>query len=56
MTSIYSHDIILVLFHWIIKQDYKKNIKSLEAGASLIMLQNTQIINSYKRVGFSTIV
>ena len=24
MTSLYSHDIILVLFQWIIKQDYKK--------------------------------
>ena len=23
MTSLYSHDIILVLFKWIIKQDYK---------------------------------
>ena len=24
MTNVYSHDIILVLFQWIIKQDYKK--------------------------------
>ena len=23
MTSLYSHDIILVLFQWIIEQDYK---------------------------------
>ena len=26
MTSLYSHDIILVLFHWIMKQGYKEKI------------------------------
>ena len=31
-----SHDIILVLFKWIIKQDYLKNIEPLETGASLL--------------------
>ena len=34
--SIDSHGIILVLFKWIIKQDYLKNIESLETGASLL--------------------
>ena len=24
VTSLYSHDIILILFQWIIKQNYKK--------------------------------
>ena len=37
MTSLYSHDIILVLFQWVIKQDYKKKKKSLETGASLYL-------------------
>ena len=36
VTSLYSHDIILVLFQWIIKQDYKEKKWSLETGASLI--------------------
>ena len=27
VTSLYSHDIILVLFQWIIKQDYKEKIR-----------------------------
>ena len=34
-TSLYRHDIILVLFYWIKKQDYLKKISSLETGASL---------------------
>ena len=45
MTSLYSH-IILVLFWWTIKQDYqKKNILSLETGASL------HFILIYRRIG-----
>ena len=36
VTSLYSHDITLVLFYWIIKQIIrKKNTLSLETGASL---------------------
>ena len=40
MTSLYSHDIILVLFlfWWIIKQDYKKKyLVTGDPGASLII-------------------
>ena len=28
MTILYSHDIILVLFQWIVKQDYKEKKKT----------------------------
>ena len=35
MTSLYSHDIILVLFYWIIKKKKKVYMQSLETGASL---------------------
>ena len=39
MTSLYSHDITLVLFLWIIKQIIRKNILSLETAASLLRAQ-----------------
>ena len=32
VTSLYSHDIILVLFYWVIKQDYKCYNKRLATG------------------------
>ena len=35
MTSLYNHDITLVLFSWIIKDIIRKIILSLETGASL---------------------
>ena len=38
MTSLYSHDISMVLFWWIIKQIIEKNILSLETAASLEQL------------------
>ena len=34
VTSLYIHDIILVLLEWIIKQDYKKKKWSLKTGAT----------------------
>ena len=37
MTSLYSHDATLVLFYWVIKQIIRKNILSLETGASLVL-------------------
>ena len=47
MTSLYNHDIILVLFLCIIKQDYKKTIWSLETEASLLKIQTTYMWYPY---------
>ena len=35
MTSLYSHDVILVLFEWNFKQDYNIEYLVTETGASL---------------------
>ena len=45
VTSLYSHEFILVLFQWIIKQDYKKNIWSLEIGTSFEILPSAVTID-----------
>ena len=44
--TLYSHDITLVLFSWIIKQIIRKNIQSLETGASLRIIRHTRKVSS----------
>ena len=44
MTSHYSHDSILVLSYWIIKQDYKKKYLVLETRASLSINQISNLL------------
>ena len=48
VTSLYSHDIILVLFQWIIKQDYKnKYFVTGDWGQSKVNPKSSDIITLY---------
>ena len=47
MTSLYIHDITLVLFQWINKQIIRTNILPLETGASLVFEQQTSMLTEH---------
>ena len=45
MTSLYSHDIILVLFQWIIKQNYKEEIVTGDWSQSMDRYTSSDIFS-----------